>query len=407
MGAQRILQAALVVAFGTAGSAAFADEPPRIERDERIAVIDLGPAVEQRNVREHLARRIEEAGFDAVIGDGIEDALAGLDLERDAITLAAALAEAQRAYGVHDCKAAVTAARTAAGIGAMRQAAGRAVPELAAAWTYLLLCADRTGDVDAAMTAAARLRTLGLSSAQTGDVPPYLWGKYPEVDTLVDRELLPLQITADVPDAVVWVDYTLVGKAPVDVRLPAGEHVIAVAAGTRRGWAAGTVDAAQRTFQVPTTEQAGRWSVIAKRVATWNGTRPSPAELGWVLGKARARVALVRTGDRIEAWGSAGRAEEQRLLGGEDGVGTLDEVDRVLAVIADRVAAWNDRAPDPDMPLLVEDRAKREADRNPPTKWWVYAAVIGALAASAAVVYAREVGDDRQRVELTLPPVQP
>ena len=72
-----------------------------------------------------------------------EDALAGEATDQDAVRIAAAMAEAQRAYGALDCTVATAAAKAGIGIGAARQAAGLAVPELARAWTYVLLCADR------------------------------------------------------------------------------------------------------------------------------------------------------------------------------------------------------------------------------------------------------------------------
>jgi len=402
MGPQRVLQAASAVAILVATVAARADVPTRSR--ERIAVIDLGPT--QDGVRKQLAEAAVAAGFEVALGDGVEDALAGGDVDKDAVQLAAALAEAQRAFGALDCKATLVATSQAIGIAAARQAAGLPVPELTRAWTYALLCNDQLGAFDRAQLAATRLRALGAKN----EVPVDIWKKYPEVDTVIDREVIALEITADVPGAVIWIDFERRGKAPLKVLLPAGEHVIAAATKTRRGWAAGTAVKTQKQLAIPTMDQRGPSSEIARRVASWNGKLPAPAELGWAMSQVRARVVLVRRGDRVEAWGRLALAEAPRRLGDDDGVAKASDdtdVKRVLALVTDRVQGWNDRAPDPDQPLLVEDPKDRRSfevkDRDGPTKWWVYAAIIGAVAGAAVLVYAQDTGSTVQRVELHFP----
>jgi hypothetical protein len=342
-----------------------------------------------------------------VIGDGVEDALAGAALDKDSLELGAALAEAQRAFGALDCPAAIAAGKRAAGIAAARQAAGLPAPELARAWTYVLLCADRANDADAATAAAARLRAAGGSA----EVPADVWKKYPELDAVAGGERIELEITADVPGAAIWIDHQPAGTAPVVVALLPGEHVIAAAAGTRRGWAAGTAVRAQGKLEIPTVDQATAWSAVGRRVASWRGALPPPEELGWVLARVRARVAIVRHGDSVEAWGRIGLADKPRRLGGDDAIVPATEPERVLALVVERVKAWNDRAPDPDRPLLVEDPRDRIGElrrrREEPAKWWVYAAIIGAVGASAAIILVYEAGSDRQRVELHYPGPQP
>ncbi|MDX2090010.1 MAG: hypothetical protein SFX73_19290 [Kofleriaceae bacterium] len=367
---------------------------------ERVAVIDLGPDDEGAS-RRTLATAIVDGGLEAVIGDGIEDALAGQASQRDAATLASALADAQRAFGALDCKTTIASGMRAVGIAAARQAAGLPVPELARAWTYVLLCADRSGDPDTALFAATHLRALG----GTTDVPADVWARYPEVDTLVDPESIPVEIVADVPGATIWIDFARAGTSPLKTTLRAGRHVIAAASGTKRGWAAGTAVKAQPLVPVAMHDQNGTYGALAQRVAGWKGTLPSPAELGLAFDAARVRVALVRKGERLEAWGRSGKSEAPRRLGGDDGTGTLAEAARLVALINDRVTLWNDRAPDPDVPLLVEDpKPPRDGARaDTPTKWWVYAALVGAVAASATVLYVYDSGDDIQRVELHYP----
>ncbi len=381
--------------FGLCATAALAS--PRTH--ERTAVIDLGPG--DGAVRQMLAARVVAAGLDPVIGDAVEDALAGEHVDPDAVQLAAAVHEAQRAFGALDCPGAVTASKTASGIGAARQAAGIAVPELPRAWTYLLLCADRSGDVDGAMHAAARLRTLGGST----DVPRDVWAKYPDVDATIDRDMVPIEIKAEVAGAEIWIDFERAGRSPLHVLVPAGEHVIAAASGARRGWAAGTAVSTQAVVEIPMKNQTGRWTEVAARVASWNGKLPPPSELGWVLGRVQARTALVRHGGTIEAWGRIGSAEAPRRLGADDGVGPVADVDRVLALVVDRVHTWNDRAPDPDQPLLLDDARAPIGPRlkDDPTQWWVYASILGALGAAAAIVYVHDSAANTQHVELHYP----
>src|SRR5215510_8625091 len=105
MGSQRVLQAVVAVAVA-AGPVAAA---PR-ER-ERVAVIDLGDLLGNlgsapghtghrfTDIPQQLAAAIAAAGFEPVTGDGVEDALAGRDVERDAVTLSAEIATAERAFG--------------------------------------------------------------------------------------------------------------------------------------------------------------------------------------------------------------------------------------------------------------------------------------------------------------------
>jgi hypothetical protein len=406
MGPQRVLQAAVAVA-----SVAFARAPasaaPRA--GERIAVIDLGAgaAAATDDVQRTLARAVSAAGLAPVTEDGLDDALAGRDVALDAAELAAALATAQRAFGELRCTDAVPAARQAIGIAAARQAAGLAVPELARAWTYVLLCADRDGQLDAALTAASRLRAISAGQ-RPDDVPASVWTRYPAVDAVSNAELLPLDIDADAPGAAIWIDFQRVGASPVHVALPAGDHVIAAAAGSRRGWAAGTAVRSQRAIHVPTRETAGRWREVAQRVAGWRGKPPAPDEIAWLLGRVHARIALVRAGATITAWGQPGRAEPPRLIGGDAGTAPITDVDRVLGLIADRVHAWNDHAPDPDRPLLTEatvgpERSGRTDEGDKPTKWWVYAAIGTAAAIGGVIILVHAAGSDRQRVELHYP----
>jgi hypothetical protein len=365
-------------------------------------VIDLGPADEA--VRQKLAAAAHARGLEPVLGDGVEDALAGINSDRDSLALAAAMVEAKEKFGALACADATAAAQTAIAIGAARQAAGLAVPELPRAWAYVLLCADRGGDAAAALVAASRIRTLG----GTPEVDAKLLAKYPEVDALSNRDVIEIEIKAE-DGAELWVDFVRVGRAPLKLALPTGPHIMAASIGSKRGVVTGTVVRKQPVVTIPLQDQAGKWSNLAQRVASWQGKLPRPKELAWVLREVDARVALVRHGDTVEAWGHAGETEPMRRLGNDDGVRKLAEADALLALVADRVQTWSDRAPDPDQPLLVEtpeERRKRgllRDDEDEPTRWWVYAAIAGAIVAGALVIYAHDSADNTQRVELKYP----
>lgn len=369
-------------------------------------MIDLGPD-DGGAARQQLGAAVVAGGLEPVLGDGVEEALAGIDIDRDRVRLAAAMADAQSRFGALACPDAVTAAQTAIQIGAARQASGLAVPELPRAWTYVLLCADRAHDTPTALAAAANIRALGGSA----DVDAQLLARYPDVDALSNRETLEIEIKAEVPGADVYVDFVKAGTSPLKLVLATGPHIIAAGSGTRRGVVTGTVIRKQPVIDIPMPDQQGTWGTVASRVAGWGGKVPPPDELAFVLTAVKARAALVRHGDTVEAWGQAGFGAKVRRLGGDDGVRPLAEAAELVALVADRVQTWRDRAPDPDQPLLVESPAERaarlvdrgEGEKEEPTRWWVYAAIGAALAAGAVIVYAHDTADDTQRVELHVP----
>lgn len=361
-------------------------------------MIDLGPG----DSRPRIAAAVVGGGLQ-LLGDGLDEALAGVIADRDSVELAAAMTDAQTKFGALACKDTLAAAQTAISIGAARQAAGLAVPELARAWTYVLLCADREGDGATAVIAASRVRALGAT-----DVDAKLLARYPEVDALSNRDMMELEIKTEVDGADVWIDFKRAGKAPLKVVIATGPHVIAAAAGSRRGAISGTVIKKQPVVTVPMPDQAGGRSALAKRVASWNGKVPAANELAAVLREVKARVAIVRHGDTVEAWGHAGAGEPLRRLGGEDGVRKLDDVAALVALIKERVDAWSSRAPDPDQPILRDTgstfrRDSKHEDDDKPTKWWVYATIAAAVAAGALTIYIHDTQKDIQRVELTYP----
>ncbi len=386
-------------------------------------MIDLGPS-DGGAIRHKLATAIVAAGFDPVIGDGIEDALAGIAIDRDAIALQVAVGQAEHAFGKLACNDALAAAGVAVPLGAARQAAGLPVPELARALTYVLLCADREGLTSEATTAASRLRALDA----TADVDAAVLARHPTADVVLGVDQLELDITTEVAGAEVWIDLVHAGVSPLHVSLPAGEHIIAAAKGARRGAVTGTVVKTQPVVDIAMPDVAGPWTAVAKRVASWGGKLPGATEIAWVLGQVHARVALIRYGDSVESWGQAGRTEDAHRLGGADGIAKLADIDptalpsgsaagrtqvpaidRLLALTADRVRGWTEHSPDPDRPLLLENGAtdryghRTAGAKEEGTRWWVYVVVGGALAASAIAIYAHDQQSDTQRLELKYP----
>jgi hypothetical protein len=402
MGAQQVLRATAGCVLVCA-SAAVAIAAPRTS--DAVAVIDLGPG----DVRTQLNAALVKQDLEVLVGNGVDDALAGISVDRDALALAAAMADAQTKFGALACKDATTSAQTAIALAAARQAAGLAVPELTRAWTYVLLCADRLGNTNDAIVAASHLRALGGSR----DVDAGVLARYPDVDALSNREAIEIEIQAEVTGAEVWIDFRRAGTAPMKIVLTSGTHVIAAGLGSRRGVLTGTVVKTQPVVSVPMPDQAGVWGPLAKRVAAWGGKLPAAKELEAVLDEVGARTAIVRHGTIVEAWGHAGQGEPLRRLGdGDDGIRPLGEVSALAALLADRINTWNDRAPDPDQPLLVETPEERRRhnrkkeggeDADEPTPWWVYATIGGAVLVGAIVIYAKETTDDTQRVELKYP----
>lgn len=409
MGAQQVLRAAaagvLIAASTWAAPAPAPILPHTLARapHERVAVIDLGPPGDG-TARLQLDAAVAAAGMVPVTGDGVDDALAGTSHDRDEAPLAAAMADARRAFGALDCTAATSAAHRAIAIAAGRQAAGLPAPELPTAWSYVLLCADRTGDTVHASLAAARLRALDATSS----VDAAVLARYPDVDAIVDRDVIAIDVTTPAPGAAVWIDFQRAGVSPLHVDLPAGEHVIAAAKASARGVVTGTVVPKQPTIPVPLTDEASPWAALAARVASWGGKVPAPAELAWVLAQVHARVALVRHGNVVEAWGRVGPSEPPHRLGeAADAAIPLADAGRATGLIADRLQDWDAHAPDPDRPLLVENiqqRAKRLAGKEEsPTQWWVYATIGAALLAGGIAIYAHDHSSDTQRVELHFP----
>ena len=149
-----------------------------------------GPSDGRATVRgEPPAARRVAAALDACIGDGVEDALGGARRHRRERRSSPRRSPMRRARSARStARRRSRAAQRAIAIAAARQAAGLAVPELPRAWAYVLLCADRGRRRDARWSApapAARARRTRRRGRRRD-----VWAKYPEVDAMLDRELV-------------------------------------------------------------------------------------------------------------------------------------------------------------------------------------------------------------------------
>ncbi|MBK9030863.1 MAG: hypothetical protein IPL61_05900 [Myxococcales bacterium] len=357
-----------------------------------IAVVDARGGGGGQAPAAALAAALTAAGLAQPTGD-VAAALSGRD--DDDLALDAALAEASDGFGQLDCGRARPWAETAATLVAGRRAAGLDDADRGVrAWTYLLLCADRDGDRPAARHAADRVRALGGSAAVTADV----WARYPDIDATIDRDIVVVTVTGPA-GAVATLDDRSIGPVPATAFAHAGRHLVAIAAGDVRGATWATVQGKPLTIAVEA--RAGRPSTLAPLTGAVRQARTAGVDARAAAAiAAAARVELIAAivdGDRIELW--------QRQATATVAIATGD-VDAVVAAAQAAYAAAHERAPDPDRPLLrdppkLPNHGKRA--ELEPTRWWVYAAIGGALVAGAVAIYAADAGDDHQRFELTFP----
>lgn len=154
------------------------------------------------------------------------------------------------------------------------------------------------------------------------------------------------------------------------------------------------------TAKLDLVDQAGTHSAIAGVVAAWrDGAAAASAEqLGAVMDTLDVRFALVLAGtDTIQVWAKGPGDRVARKL--DDGVD--DDVMGIAAMISDRVAAWDGRAPDPDLPLLYETDRERTGRRADPVRWWVYASIVGAVLVGSGILYLQDTADDHQTITIS------
>ncbi|HRC55938.1 MAG TPA: hypothetical protein PKU97_08435 [Kofleriaceae bacterium] len=414
-------------------SSAVADTPP-----PPVTVVELSGSGAAA-----LRPALAQQGFAVMTSPELDAATSGVDGGQDLGVALAALAQARESFGALDCAAALTAAESAIAALAARGAAGIEVTgSLRAAWSYVLLCKDRAGEVDGAMRAAALLRELlatPSTSPLTGDDAGLaaLFAKYPEVDVTANRDVLAVELTAE-PGAVFTVDHRPMGTSPVTIYVAAGRHLIAAAAGSRR--AARWVDVASdtRALSLPLIEQDARLSRISERVAAWRSSGPDGPGVAaffeqllaaaqgqsWNPSSFRSPLLVVlgatSTPSQIQLWASDGPGNPPTMTtiaapaGSPLGAGSAVTL-ALIEALRQRHASWRDDLSLPTEPqaqgaaLVVKTNGDNRGDERSPsqrparTQWWVYAAIAGAVAMGGAVILANELAEDTQRVELRWP----
>lgn len=374
-----------------------------------------------------LRLELSSAGFAVLSAPDLDAANAGIDGGKDLGEALAALELARSSFGALDCPAAQQAAESAIATLAARGAAGiDGTAQLTTAWSYLLLCRDRAGDFDGAMRAAQALRALPAagSAAAPAGVDAALWAKYPEVDVTANREIAELTITAE-PGAAITIDHRVVGASPATVFVPAGRHVVAAAQGSRR--VALWIDISKRsaTVALRMIEQDAPLSRISERVAGWKARPPDGKQVAsylenlltaaqgrpWNPSSSRSPL-LVLVGvsgdpNRAQLWASDGpgllpQATELTLERRSAASGQS----AVVTALQKRALQWREAEPVPELLLEAPDAGDIDLERDERvggTKWWVYAAIAGAVAVGGAVIVANELSDDTQHVELRIP----
>jgi hypothetical protein len=398
MGARQVLRvAAGLVALCAVVATAHA-EPG----DEDIVVIELRPG-DPAALRSSRAELIKELGGIAGIAvradAGLDAALAGEASDQDAIDVRAALDEAREAFGALDCARATAAADRAIDLLAGRQAAGLDDgAALRASWAYVLLCADRDGDTARAQRAAQRLRALGVVQATDAGLTDAVWKKYPEIDASTEA-LVEVPITTEPAGAAVFVDHLRLGTSPATAHLAPGEHLIAAGESARRASVRVQVGSKSTPVTVALVDRTGTWSHIAGLVAGWRAgaTKASGESLASLMQALDVRFALVLAGkDTVQVWALGPDDTKARKV--DDG--SLSETMAIGSMVLDRVAAWDGNAPDPDRPLLREGDAADYKPKGTPQRWWVYAAIVGAVVVGTSVLYFQDAADDHQTITI-------
>jgi hypothetical protein len=409
MGTRQVLRvaAALVVAAALAAPADAGNAA-----GEPVIVIDLRPgdADGLRGSRAELLTELAKiSGIAAKSDGGLDGALAGEASDTDAVAVRDALDEARTGFadldcqkaGDLDCKKAGAAAERAIDLLAGRQAAGLDDgTALRGAWAYVLLCADRDGDRGRARTAADRLRALGVSAGEDAGISESTWARFPEIDASTDRGIVSLSVTTEPAGARVWIDHEEVGVSPVTVYVDAGPHLIAAADGFKRAAMHATAGGKDLAVTLPLVDRTGAYSAVAGVVKGWRdgALTPTAEALGTVMQSLEVRFALLLVGKgTMQVWAMGPRDEKPRRV---DDVSREDPM-AAAALITDRVAAWDGNAPDPDLELLVEsDEERGRRGKGTPNRWWVYAAIVGAVALGTGILYFQDSADDHQRIEI-------
>ena len=348
---------------------------------------------------------------------------APLDTAKNAA--AASVAAAATAFGQLDCPAADTAAAQAievlAGLAAQAPDDKTISGHLQRAHVYQLLCAHNRGDGDGAMRARFLLERLdprGAAAGPPAGVSDLVWNLYPPLDATVNAPIHEIEVSSEPAGASVWVDYARVGttaSTPVKVLLPYGRHIVAAARDKRHRAVVLDVERDGQAVVLALSEAPAesQYLAISQRVAEWQrgAGEPTGPEIGALLRKVGVQVALVLTTGPTGASGTGKHGDMIAVfvLPPDEQVASPLVAERATRVadigqaVRIRSLGWRQTGPEPDVALLREPRngptGRRDSSKRP--KWWVYATIIGAVAAGATLFLANDLADNRQRIELT------
>lgn len=405
---------------------------PNPQTPEPVLVIDARPdaatSAAMATSRAALFADIARSPDITSKADGDADLVAALagqlrspaDVERDAA--AEQVRAAATAYGQLDYAAADQAAdRAVVALASLRAKSpgDKAIfGHLQRAYVYKLLSAHNRGDSDAAMsvrTQLERLASAGAGSGRPDGITDLVWNLYAPLDATANAPIHEVEVQS-APGATVWIDHIQVGqvsggslKAPV----AQGRHLIAVAKGKGHRAIAVEVtnDGQVVKITVPEPPTESQHLPISQLVGDWQRgvSEPDGAAIGALLGRLGAQFALVLnngptkngapTADIVAVWSlpTTGQIALPLLV---EAAAKIDDIGRAVSI---QSRGRRRTGPEPGVPLLRETRkdttGKRDAKKKP--KWWVYATIIGAVAAGATLFLANDFVDSRQRIELT------
>lgn len=379
--------------------------PARAERAVTVGVVDVGPG--DRAARRARRERLDQAlagvqGIAAVRDPALRAALAGERSPPQLLAGRASLEAARAAFGKPDCPAAEReAAAAVVALAAAQAAGGEVTGELRQAYVFALLCADQRGDPAAARGAVNALRGLGGPEPPEGVGEP-VWSRYPSVDVTAGVRHVQLDVTTQPRGAQVWIDHAPAGTAPLSAFVTEGDHVVAAAA---PGGGAVALRAARGPLALTIPAERAPWRRIEARVRSWQSraVKRDPKGLAALLSGARLSYAIViDERGRFTVWQRRGLAARQ--------LGTAPDALGIGALVQDAEQRRAHPGIDRDRPLLRETPEERAAylsrkKGTGPSKqeWWVYAAIVGAVAIGAGVVLANDLADDHQKFDVTIP----
>ncbi len=391
---------------------------PSAHAAPRIALLDLQQSLAPAQAAGIVAAMsVQGQPMAAWFGTNAVTAVAGFALELDA-----AMAQAQTAMASLQCNdvtapAAQTAALAAA---AVARGIGGGL-ELKTATRYQLRCADQNGHIDDAMYFAQRLRQVrGLVGTAPGDddIDRTLLTRYPAIDAAIDNELVAvtIQVTSPNGGAVdIWIDMQKRGVAPYRGYLSHGRHSVIAATPSHAVATEQVIDRRTATIQLrlPTTIEeppAVTPAPLSPEVQTlltqWRHggltTTQQQRVVAAIAAASKATRVLVFDGPASTLWHPVGATADGTVAFAAVGRATVRSTTE-LASIADRANGSQAklRAPATDQPLLLDNTlSRRDAESSDKTQWWIYASVLGAVAAGAAVVYFNDASNARQRIEV-------